>query len=339
SPDAQISVRFSSYDSLCGIRGELHVQVKIQFFGDINPFNESSAGVSFYSTDSLPLSLNTYVFMGMVSATETDSDPEYHWADNFRTPRTSNHQRSLLLYKLSANLRRILGKKVLELGGNACIAYKQHFDLEIETKSITARAIGTAVRLTPHTNPPLTPSASSVPFGSLPSAITTSLAHTIGDHNSIRVETPLSMIHRALLESPKLIPEPQNETSNATVDHNPLLLPLLDNFLQPMLLTTRNLPPYLVRAMGGLVSATSVKLLEERDDDAREGWLNELRDELKGHAKALGCSAVIGYEELVAIAGDIVVLQCMGTAVVLNTPEAKRRGSKESGFKAGFVGL
>ncbi|KAJ1510770.1 hypothetical protein HMI56_006183 [Coelomomyces lativittatus] len=41
----QISGWFPLYDTLRGIRGEVHVQVKLQFFGDFNPFKQSSAGV------------------------------------------------------------------------------------------------------------------------------------------------------------------------------------------------------------------------------------------------------------------------------------------------------
>ena len=42
-----------------------------------------------------------------------------------------------------------MGKKVLELNGNAVIGFKQYFDLESEKKAITARAIGCAVNIAP----------------------------------------------------------------------------------------------------------------------------------------------------------------------------------------------
>jgi hypothetical protein len=51
------------------------------------------------------------------------------------------------MFRLSGQLRRQLGKKVMELNGNAVIGYRQNFDLETELKAITARAIGTAVKL------------------------------------------------------------------------------------------------------------------------------------------------------------------------------------------------
>jgi hypothetical protein len=42
--ERQISGWFPLYDTIRGIRGEINVQVKLQFFGDVNPFKDSSAG-------------------------------------------------------------------------------------------------------------------------------------------------------------------------------------------------------------------------------------------------------------------------------------------------------
>lgn len=50
------------------------------------------------------------------------------------------------MFQLSGSLRRLLGKRVQELGGNAVVGFKQYFDLEQDNQTITARAIGTAVR-------------------------------------------------------------------------------------------------------------------------------------------------------------------------------------------------
>lgn len=40
---------FPIHDTIRGVRGELYVQVKLHFFGDTNPFKESSAGVRFFA--------------------------------------------------------------------------------------------------------------------------------------------------------------------------------------------------------------------------------------------------------------------------------------------------
>ncbi len=68
------SIRF---DTLQGIRGELNLQVRLQFFGDMNPFKDSSAGVQFYSSETLPSHLKISAVLGFVSVLENEDDPEY----------------------------------------------------------------------------------------------------------------------------------------------------------------------------------------------------------------------------------------------------------------------
>ena len=74
-----------------------------------------------------------------------NDDPEYKWIDKIRTPRASNEARQLLFNKLSGEVsrgqgesygqgqgdtsgcfqvRRKIGLKALELGGNAVIGYR-----------------------------------------------------------------------------------------------------------------------------------------------------------------------------------------------------------------------
>lgn len=50
-----------------------------------------------------------------------NDDPEYQWIDKIRTPRASNEARQTLFSKLSGELQRRIGLKVLEQGGNAVI--------------------------------------------------------------------------------------------------------------------------------------------------------------------------------------------------------------------------
>jgi len=56
SPDApnQMAGWFPIYDTIRGARGELFVQVKVDFFENINPFRDSSAGVHFFSSNRIP---------------------------------------------------------------------------------------------------------------------------------------------------------------------------------------------------------------------------------------------------------------------------------------------
>ncbi len=158
----QIAGWFPIYDNLRGIRGmlylalreallnvhtgQLSVTTKLEFFVNENPFKDASSGVQFFSVDT-PFSVYRISHMhGFVEELMVEDDPEYHWTDTFRTSRISNYERQLLLYKLSGTLRRKLGRKILDIGGNAILGYRQHFDLEGGT-GIVARGYGTAVRL------------------------------------------------------------------------------------------------------------------------------------------------------------------------------------------------
>lgn len=51
----QLNGWFPIYDTIKGVRGELNVQTKLQFFGDTNPFKESSAGVKFLCGNGIPI--------------------------------------------------------------------------------------------------------------------------------------------------------------------------------------------------------------------------------------------------------------------------------------------
>jgi hypothetical protein len=75
--NAQISGWFPIYDTLSGVRGELNAQVRLQFFGDINPFKDSSAGVQFYSGSNVPPNYQIVSVLGFVSALDNEDDPEY----------------------------------------------------------------------------------------------------------------------------------------------------------------------------------------------------------------------------------------------------------------------
>ncbi len=67
----------TSYDTLLGVRGELNVQVKLQFFGDMNPFKDSSASVQFFTMSTLPPTHQLTHVLGFVSAIDNEDDPEY----------------------------------------------------------------------------------------------------------------------------------------------------------------------------------------------------------------------------------------------------------------------
>jgi hypothetical protein len=66
------------------------------------------------------------------------------------------------------------------------------------------------------------------------------------------------------------------------------------------------------------VSCRSVKLLDECEEDdsgvTRDKWWQEIRQELRGHARCLGCNVVVGYTEDTVISEDCVVMCASGTA-------------------------
>lgn len=86
--------------------------------------------------------------------------------------------------------------------------------------------------------------------------------------------------------------------------------------------------------MGGVVSARSVKLLDRihnpDEPETRDAWWEEIRQEIKSHAKALGCHAVVGYSESTSICEEVCILSASGTAAILN-PRYMREGCLDIG--------
>ncbi|XP_024911725.1 LOW QUALITY PROTEIN: C2 domain-containing protein 5 [Cynoglossus semilaevis] len=141
-----ISGWFPIYDTIHGIRGEINVLVKVELFNDLNRFRQSSCGVKFFCTTSIPRCYHVATVHGFVEELVVNEDPEYQWIDRIRTPRASNEARQRLISLMSGELQRKIGLKVLEMGGNAVVGYLQCFDLEGES-GLVVRAIGTACTL------------------------------------------------------------------------------------------------------------------------------------------------------------------------------------------------
>ena len=159
----QLSGWYPLYDTLRGFCGELSLVIKMDFIGDVNPFKESGAGVQFFSLAAPPAGMRLASVQGLVEELISAPDPEHHWVDSFRTARLSNERRQLLLAELSGKLRRQMGSKVLEAGGNAVLSFCITLDLEGEQSgAIVARGLGTSVKLRPAASastlePPLSP--------------------------------------------------------------------------------------------------------------------------------------------------------------------------------------
>lgn len=95
----------------------------------------------------------------------------------------------------------------------------------------------------------------------------------------------------------------------------------MESVLEYPFLTLSKYPAGFIIHLGATVSARSVKLLDKstiEDMETRDAWYNELRMEIRGHAKSLACNVVLGYTETATINDDVVVLSAFGTAAVIN---------------------
>ncbi|XP_050437383.1 C2 domain-containing protein 5 isoform X1 [Adelges cooleyi] len=143
-----VSGWFPVFDTMHGIRGEVHIIIKVELFSDFNRFRQSSCGIQFFYSGA-GITAHTEWVHGFVEELVVEDDPEYQWLDKLRTPRATNEARQTIFLKLSNEVQRRIGLKVLELGANAVIGYNQYFDLEGES-GIVVRGIGTAVTLVRH---------------------------------------------------------------------------------------------------------------------------------------------------------------------------------------------
>jgi len=410
----QIQGWFPIYDSLKGVRGELNVLVRLEYFGDRNPFKDSSAGVQFFSITSIPPGMQLISILDFVEELVLDSDPEYDWSDKIRATRVSNDVRQRKLFELAGRVRKVFGKKVLDMGGNAVLGYRFCFDLEKEEGGIVARGIGVACKLVNtedltmadlqellpalqpqklqqiyqiqqqlsdersqlsfeslqqqklqfqqqirqlqanpaasapsqlslalqareafSTSPPTRPSASKdedlvasiqLPppsmqaqqpaplLGSVSRERSTSVSNVGGGGNSSLTapDTAFFGADAALLGTTpevtmqSLLALKGTKKAPATLASD-VQLHTLDSLVEGQVLR-----------LGALVSARSVKVLMGDDQEIRDAWWIELREEIRSHARTLGCQAVIGYSEVTTIHDEIIVLSATGTAATLS---------------------
>ncbi|XP_012588299.1 PREDICTED: C2 domain-containing protein 5 isoform X9 [Condylura cristata] len=366
-----ISGWFPIYDTIHGIRGEINVVVKVDLFNDLNRFRQSSCGVKFFCTTSVPKCYRAVIIHGFVEELVVNEDPEYQWIDRIRTPRASNEARQRLISLMSGELQRKIGLKVLEMRGNAVVGYLQCFDLEGES-GLVVRAIGTACTLDKLSSPAaFLPACNSpskemkeIPFNEDPNPNT----HSSGPSTPLKNQTysfsPSKSYSRQSSSSDtdlSLTPKTGMGSGSAGKEGGPfkaLLRQQTQSALEqrggsphrfcrrrefPFFTLTAFPPGFLVH-VGGVVSARSVKLLDRihnpafvgimgntrsyklldwnsfnsDEPETRDAWWAEIRQEIKSHAKALGCHAVVGYSESTSICEEVCILSASGTAAVLN---------------------
>uniref|UniRef100_A0A670Y0M2 C2 domain-containing protein 5 n=1 Tax=Pseudonaja textilis TaxID=8673 RepID=A0A670Y0M2_PSETE len=316
-----ISGWFPIYDTIHGIRGEINVMVKVDLFNDLNRFRQSSCGIKFFCTTSIPRCYKAVIIHGFVEELVVNEDPEYQWIDRIRTPRASNEARQRLISLMSGELQRKIGLKVLEMRGNAVVGYLQCFDLEGES-GLVVRAIGTACTLDKLSNTPVfLPACNSpskeikeIPFNEDPNPNPHSSGPSTPLKNQIYSFSPSKSYSRQSSSSDtdlSLTPKTGMGSGSAGKEGGPLKA-LLRQQTQTALeqrefpfFTLTAFPPGFLLHVGGVVSARSVKLLDRihnpDDPETRDAWWAEVRQEIKSHAKALGCHAVVGYSESTSI--------------------------------------
>nr|XP_055029858.1 C2 domain-containing protein 5 isoform X13 [Misgurnus anguillicaudatus] len=331
------------YDTIHGIRGEINVLVKVDLFNDLNRFRQSSCGVKFFCTTSIPRCYRAVMVHGFVEELVVNEDPEYQWIDRIRTPRASNEARQRLIFLMSGELQRKIGLKVLEMGGNTVVGYLQCFDLEGET-GLVVRAIGTACTLekistlpTTNTNP-----SNSSPSKDMKEPVfgeeATGVPLPSGPPTPLRAQTfssfsPSKSFSRQSSSSDtelSLTPKTGMGSGGSAGKEAGPLKALLRQQTQSALeqreypfFTLTSFPPGFLLHVGGVVSARSVKLLDRihnpDEPETRDAWWEEIRQEIKSHAKALGCHAVVGYSESTSICEEVCILSASGTAAIISS--------------------
>ncbi|KAM4618438.1 C2 domain-containing protein 5 isoform 3-T3 [Polymixia lowei] len=362
-----ISGWFPIYDTIHGIRGEINVLVKVDLFNDLNRFRQSSCGVKFFCTASIPRCYRAAMVHGFVEELVVNEDPEYQWIDRIRTPRASNEARQRLISLMSGELQRKIGLKVLEMGGNAVVGYLQCFDLEGES-GLVVRAIGTACTLDklssgtgPNTNTHIHPNTAPASNAcNSPSKDGKEPVFSEDLPSSSGPPTPFRALPTSSSSPPPFSPSKPCSRQSSSSDTDLSLTPktgmgsggsagkeagplktLLRQQTQTALeqrefpfFTLTSFPPGFLVHVGGVVSARSVKLLDRihnpDEPETRDAWWEEIRQEIKSHARALGCHAVVGYSESTSICEEVCILSASGTAAILN-PRYMREGCLDIG--------
>uniref|UniRef100_A0A8D2MX97 C2 calcium dependent domain containing 5 n=1 Tax=Zonotrichia albicollis TaxID=44394 RepID=A0A8D2MX97_ZONAL len=348
-----ISGWFPIYDTIHGIRGEINVVVKVDLFNDLNRFRQSSCGVKFFCTTSIPKCYRAVVIHGFVEELVVNEDPEYQWIDRIRTPRASNEARQRLISLMSGELQRKIGLKVLEMRGNAVVGYLQCFDLEGES-GLVVRAIGTACTLDKLSNTSaFLPACNSpskemkeIPFNEDPNPNTYSSGPSTPLKNQTYSFSPSKSYSRQSSSSDtdlSLTPKTGMGSGSAGKEGGPFKTLLRQQTQSALEQRVRHfilhfwfteVKIYLVVTFVGIMGNTrSYKLLDwnsfnSDEPETRDAWWAEIRQEIKSHAKALGCHAVVGYSESTSICEEVCILSASGTAAVLN-PRFLQDGTME----------
>lgn len=309
----QLAGSFPVYNVGMGVQGELVLQAKLEVFGDRNPWKYSSAGVDLFAMHEAPQLLpdgrGVASIIGLVdamlllpkdSSTTPAGEPRKRpshrtsnsfWADNKMLRRASaGYDRERMLFMATGELRRLVGLKAMEVHANAVVGLECYFDFEHTDAAgagVIVRAIGTGIRLS-------------------------SAKDSIDELRSSEAATPN--------------PSEEEEEDDAKIGFGIYAgyHPTLTMNVIPLLTIVR-MPAGTLRSIGGVVSAKNVKLLSRSRSqliasdaaselELRQEWFDEMRQEIREHARLLRCNVVYGYSEQVAIYDDLFLVMAHGTA-------------------------
>lgn len=338
--DAAINVKgwFPLFDTMSGIRGKILVSVGMQFAWDRADQDNllPSVGVRFFSSSiPTPSVLSVEQLHGLVSVVLVVQDPDHEWMDRLRSDRKSNEARLCVFSSAAMQARHQLSRKVQQQGANAVLGYREYVDLEGgAAKTICIRAFGTSAQLmtgVPDVSCPvftLPP-----PMPSSPSGSSSSVPHDGGSPPrmpatpGVSILESLQPLQRAASDRIHATPSglrllrgasepPPRSVHNSPGEDCRDQIPDRSLLKRDSIHALNRLPVHSQVAIGGVVAARAVKIIDERTTaDEREAWWTELREELIGHAKHAGCDSVAGYDENISIVDDLALLSVMGTAI------------------------
>eukprot|EP01063_Lacrimia_lanifica_P009068 TRINITY_DN16096_c0_g1_i1.p1 TRINITY_DN16096_c0_g1~~TRINITY_DN16096_c0_g1_i1.p1 ORF type:complete len:1248 (+),score=444.38 TRINITY_DN16096_c0_g1_i1:155-3898(+) len=311
----QLAAWFPIFDSMRGLRGELFISLQIKFMHGgkhANPFipfipeckdgqilekvalahpsiAADAESVLIFATSRLDPNIYRIVqVVGMVEELSLRHDPEHARLQSLRSSRQVNEQRMLQFFKASGHVRRMLAQKAKEYGCNCIIGYKESYDLEPSVGNFIIRAAGTCCQVAHMVKDTLKDKKEPVsPGGSIEDEDQPS-PFASWPHNS-RSKRHQRNLNQAIKEAARL-------------------------------LTMKSLPCHVIKRIGGVVSARSIKLITALKSKAvvqeRDSWWQEIREEVKINARAFCCNAVVGYTETTMYIDDVVILSGTGTAVM-----------------------
>ncbi len=205
------------------------------------------------------------------------------------------------------------------MGGNAVMGYYQTFDMEGDS-GIVARTYGTCVLVTRdgysngiYRNAELDSDRENTPSRSH-YRTTNTTGNRSDDGEPLSNDTATARSPSSFVATGNMYQ--LSEAAAAAARHKESTQD------EVQLLTMREFGPHVRVRIGGLVTARSVKYLGKlasklSDQETRDGWWSELRDEIRSHARTLCCWHVIGYSEASTIHDDVCVISITGTAATV----------------------